>query len=96
MLKDHNLEPRLQGVYESSMAGTLLIRAREGGGVARLPESLIEADLSSKTLVCTGNDAWTVALDIRLHRNEEHSNQLTRSVWAFLAAQQPRRQHSGS
>ena len=84
MFQNHGLGPRLQTVYENSMAGALLIRAREGSGVAWLPESLIAADLASKTLVHTGSDAWKVVLDIRLYRNKQHSNQLTRSIWSFL------------
>ena len=69
---------------EQSMAGALLMRARDGSGLAWLPESLIEADLERKTLVRTGSDSWTVALDIRLHRNKKNSNHLTRSIWSFL------------
>jgi DNA-binding transcriptional LysR family regulator len=88
MFQDHKLEPRLQSVYENSMAGALLIRARDGTGVAWLPESLIDADLVSKTLVRTGREDWTVALDIRLYRNEQYSNRLTRSIWSFLEARQ--------
>lgn len=88
MFKDHKLAPRLQSVYENSMAGALLIRAREGTGVAWLPESLIDADLASQTLVRTGSKDWTVALDIRLYRNEQYSNHLTRSIWSFLGARQ--------
>ena len=53
-----------------------------------LPESLIEADLARESLVRTGSNAWTVALDIRLHRNTEYSNHLTRSIWAFLKDRQ--------
>ena len=86
VLHDHQLGARLQSVYENSMAGALLIRAREGSGVAWLPESLIEADLLSKTLVRTGGDNLNVALDIRLHRNRQYSNHLTRSIWSFLEA----------
>ena len=88
MLQHHKLGPRLQSVYENSMAGALLMRARDGSGLAWLPESLIEADLERNTLVRTGSDSWTVALDIRLHRNKKHSNHLTRSIWSFLKARQ--------
>lgn len=95
LLKQYNLIPRLKDVFENSMAGALLIRVREGGGIAWLPESLIEADLASGTLVRTGDDAWTVDLDIRLHRNAAHSNNLTRSVWAFLSTQRLFPQKSG-
>lgn len=84
MLQRYKLGPRLQSIYENSMAGALLMRARDGSGLAWLPESLIEADLERKTLVRAGSDSWTVALDIRLHRNKKNSNHLTRSIWSFL------------
>ena len=90
MFQDQKLAPRLYSVYENSMAGALLIRAREGGGVAWLPESLIEADLISEALVRTGCETWTVALDIRLYRNEQYSNRQTRSIWSFLEARRSR------
>ena len=88
MFKEHGLEPTLNSVYETSMAGSLLIRAREGIGVAWLPESLIEADITRNSLVRVGNKDWAVDLEIRLFRNVEFSNHLTRSMWAFLKAQQ--------
>jgi len=84
LFKEHNLQSQLQSVYENPIAGALLIRVREGSGVAWLPESLVEADLASGTLVLTGDDAWKVALDIRLYRNKQQSNSLTRSIWLFL------------
>ena len=87
LFQQYNLGASLNCVYEDSIAGALLIRTREGGGVAWLPESLIEADLASETLVRTGSDAWMVELDIRLHRNKQFSNRMTQSIWAFLEKQ---------
>lgn len=88
MFTAHKLEGRLHTVYENSMAGALRIRARDGSGVAWLPESLIEPDLARKILVRTGHKDWTVPLDIRLLRNKEHLNRLTRSIWSFLEVRQ--------
>jgi LysR family transcriptional regulator, hypochlorite-specific transcription factor HypT len=88
VFEDHNLYARLTSIYENSIAGALLIRLREGEGVAWLPESLIEADLVNGSLVRTGEKAWQVPLDIRLHRNPKYSNALTRSIWSFLQEQQ--------
>ncbi len=88
MLQRFELGPRLQTVYENSMAGALRIRARDGSGVAWLPESLIEPDLARNILVRTGSDDWTVALEIRLYRNKRHLNRLTRSIWSFLEVRQ--------
>lgn len=88
MLERFNLAPRLQAVYENSMAGALRIRARDGGGIAWLPKSLIEPDLARGLLVQTGHADWTVDLEIRLQRNKQNLNQLTRSIWAFLEVRQ--------
>ena len=88
MFERFNLRTRLQAVYENSMAGALRIRARDGSGIAWLPQSLIEPDLSRGILVRTGHDDWTVDLEIRLQRNKRHVNKLTRSIWSFLEVRQ--------
>lgn len=87
LFRENNLQARLLSVYENPIAGSLLIRVREGSGVAWLPESLIEADITTSTLLRTGDDAWTVELDIRLYRNEQESNNLTRSIWSFMESE---------
>ncbi len=83
-----NLTPRLQTVYENAMAGALRIRARDGAGVAWLPRSLVAPDLASNLLVRTGAPDWEVPLEIRIHRNTDHSNRLTRAIWSFLEVRQ--------
>lgn len=88
VFRRHGLEARLQTVYENSMAGALRIRARDGDGVAWLPESLVAPDLDAGILVRTGHEDWTVDLEIRLYRDTAHSNHLTRSIWSFLDVRQ--------
>jgi DNA-binding transcriptional LysR family regulator len=82
------LPERLQTVYENSMAGALRIRARDGAGVAWLPESLVSPDIENGLLVRTGDRDWDVDLEVRLYRKLENSNRLTRSIWAFLAVRE--------
>ena len=84
MLENQGLSAKLRTVYENSMAGALRIRARSGDGVAWLPRSLVAPDLESGTLVRTGQADWDVPIEIRLYRNPERSNHLTRSIWTFL------------
>ncbi len=84
LLIARNLHRRLRTVYENSMAGALRIRARAGDGVAWLPKSLVAPDLESRLLVRAGEVDWAVDLDIRLHRNSQHTNRITRSIWSFL------------
>ena len=88
LLERKKLYSRLRTVYENSMAGALRIRARDGAGVAWLPYSLVAPDLEYGLLMKTGEPAWEVELEIRLHRNKEHANHLTRSIWAFLAVRE--------
>lgn len=83
------LHGRLRTVYENSMTGALRIRARDGAGVAWLPESLVDPDIATGLLVRTGAPAWTVYLDICLLRNRARTNRVTRSIWAHLASGPP-------
>ena len=82
MLQANHLDARLTCIYKNSIAGALLIRVRDGSGVAWLPESLIDADLANNILVRTGHEDWIVPLDIRLYFNPQNANALTRSIWA--------------
>jgi len=88
LMASTNLPDRLQTVYENAMAGALRIRARDGAGVAWLPESLVAPDLDSGLLVKTGDPGWTVPLEIRLLREHQNSNHLTRAIWSFLAVRE--------
>ena len=83
-LEQHRLKSRLRTVYENSMAGALRMRARAGDGVAWLPQSLVAPDIAAGLLVETGNETWSVPLEIRLFRNQERTNRTTRSIWSFL------------
>ncbi|MBV2361575.1 LysR family transcriptional regulator [Thalassococcus sp. CAU 1522] len=84
----HGISDRLRTVYENSMAGALRIRARNGDGVAWLPKSLVQPDLDGGILVRTGHPDWVVDLSIRLFRNKERSNRVTRAIWTFLEVRQ--------
>lgn len=87
VFETYDLTPRLRTVYENSMAGALRIRARAGDGVAWLPKSLVAPDLQTGALVRTGARDWDVPLEIRLFRNEERTNRVTRAIWTFLERQ---------
>ena len=88
LLETASIKNRLSVVYENSMAGALRIRARDGDGVAWLPHSLVSPDLEAGLLVITGKENWRVDLEIRLLRNKEHTNIVTRRIWAFLVTRQ--------
>ncbi len=84
LVRAKGLGNRLHTVYENSMAGALRIRARDGAGVAWLPESLVAPDLSAGILVRTGPADWCIDLDVRLMRSKKNTNHLTRTIWSFL------------
>jgi len=88
LFRAESLPQRLRIVYENAMAGALRIRARDGHGVAWLPQSLVAPDLQAGILVRTGKPDWSVRLEIRLFRNKAFSNRLTRSIWSFLEVRQ--------
>ncbi|MEW9922086.1 LysR substrate-binding domain-containing protein [Marimonas sp. MJW-29] len=88
LFAEHGISEHLRTVYENAMAGALRIRARAGEGVAWLPKSLVLPDLESGILVRTGDPAWAVDLSIRLFRNKERSNRVTRAIWSFLEVRQ--------
>ena len=84
ILKKQNLISRLSPVYENSMSGALRIQARDGLGVAWLPQSLVESDISSGLLTWAGGEEWAIDVDIRLHRLRRNHNMLIRKIWTFL------------
>ena len=89
LLKARKVQDRLSVVYENSMVGALRIRARDGSGVAWLPQSLVQPDLEAGQLALAGPVAerggWSIGLEIRLHRINANTNPLTRKIWTFLA-----------
>jgi DNA-binding transcriptional LysR family regulator len=90
LMASRRLKGRLNIVYENSMVGALRVRARDGHGVAWLPRSLVMPDLEAGHLALAGRYNWSVQLDIRIYRLEANANQLTRKIWNFLAAREPK------
>ena len=88
LMNEKQIKRRLSLVYENSMAGALRIRARDGEGVAWLPQSLVAPDIEAGLLIVTGKKDWKIDLDIRLLRQHTHTNKLTRDIWAFLSTRQ--------
>lgn len=89
LIHAYDLGRRLTVVYENSMGGALRMRARDGAGVAWLPQSLVAPDLEAGLMVRTGDPAWEVALEIRIHRLRARTNRLTRAMWSYLAVREP-------
>ena len=72
----------LETVFTSHLAATLLSMARAGDGVAWLPRTLAEEDISAGLLVEAGNPDLEIPIEIRLFRPVARQSHPAESVWA--------------
>jgi DNA-binding transcriptional LysR family regulator len=84
LIEKRGLGSRLSVIYENAMSGALRVRARDGLGVAWLPESLVDPDLEAGNLAWAGGDDLAVEVEIRLHRKSGNRNLLVQRIWTFL------------
>ncbi len=77
---------RLETVFTSHLAAVLRTLARDGRGVAWLPESLVADDLAQGTLARAGGAGWDVAVEIRLFRPRARQSPAAEALWALAAA----------
>ena len=74
----------LETVFTSHLAATLLTMAREGHGVAWLPLTLAEEDLTRTRLVRAGPERFDIPIEIRLFRAFDCRNHATDALWSLL------------
>jgi DNA-binding transcriptional LysR family regulator len=79
-MKDHTFS--LETVFTSHLAATLLSMARAGDGVAWLPRTLAEEDISAGLLVEAGNPDLDIPIEIRLFRPVARQSHAAESVWS--------------
>jgi DNA-binding transcriptional LysR family regulator len=72
----------LETIFTSHLAATLLSMARAGDGVAWLPRTLAEDDISAGLLVEAGDPDLEIPIEIRLFRPVALQNDAAESVWA--------------
>jgi DNA-binding transcriptional LysR family regulator len=72
----------LETVFTSHLAATLISMARAGDGVAWLPRTLAEEDISAGLLVEAGNRELEIPIEIRLFRPVARQGQAAETVWA--------------
>ncbi|KQP76561.1 LysR family transcriptional regulator [Methylobacterium sp. Leaf111] len=70
--------------FTSHLAATLTTMAREGHGVAWLPQTVAAEDQARGQLVRAGPDACDVPIEIRLFRSPECRNHAADALWAYL------------
>uniref|UniRef100_UPI0005B29980 LysR substrate-binding domain-containing protein n=1 Tax=Methylobacterium sp. B34 TaxID=95563 RepID=UPI0005B29980 len=77
----------LDTVFTSHLAAVLRTLARDGRGVAWLPESLIAEDLARGSLVRAGvpagDERWTVPVQIRLVRPRARQSKAAETFWTL-------------
>ncbi len=70
-----------QTVFTAHLASVLRTMALEGRGIAWLPRSLINEDLSTGKLVSCASETWNVDLEIRLYRAHAQLGRSAEALW---------------
>jgi DNA-binding transcriptional LysR family regulator len=74
-------EIRADVVFTAHAASVLKTMAVDGRGVAWLPKTLIGEDLAAGRLVAAGDDSWSIAVDIRLFRQQSTMHPAAEKFW---------------
>jgi len=72
----------LETVFTSHLAATLLSMARAGDGVAWLPRTLAEEDISAGLLVEAGSAELEIPIEIRLFRPVARQSKAVEAIWS--------------
>ena len=75
-------------VFTAHLASVLRTMALDGRGLAWLPKTLIGEDLSSGRLVAVGDESWSIAVDIRLFRQEAPMPPAAETFWRTIVTPQ--------
>ncbi|MEB0041319.1 MULTISPECIES: LysR family transcriptional regulator [unclassified Pseudomonas] len=83
-LQGEHSPPALNTVFSSHLAAVLLSMALEGKGIAWLPRSLAEQEVSSGKLVRALDERWDIPVEIRLFRPNAALSDFAEDFWARL------------
>jgi DNA-binding transcriptional LysR family regulator len=72
----------LASIFTSHLAATLLSMARAGDGVAWLPRTLAEEDISAGLLVEAGRPELEIPIEIRLFRPVARQSKAVEAIWS--------------
>ena len=81
-------EIRADVVFTAHLASVLRTMALDGRGVAWLPKTLIGDDLAGGRLVAVGDESWSIAVDIRLFRQEATMHPAAERFWRTIVEPQ--------
>lgn len=79
----------LDTVFTSHLAAVLRTLARDGRGVAWLPDSLIADDMAQGRLVRAGGAGWEIPVEVRLYRPRARQSPAAEAFWALATEQAP-------
>jgi DNA-binding transcriptional LysR family regulator len=84
MLARRSAPAYLERVFVSHLAAVLASMAREGRGLAWLPESQVVDDLDGRRLVPAGDETWVIPIEIRLFRSNEPLPPKSEEFWSYV------------
>ena len=76
----------LQVVFTASLASALKSMALEGRGLAWLPQSLVQEELTARRLQVAGPVHWRLPLEIRLYRDPHAISGYAEAFWQAASA----------
>jgi DNA-binding transcriptional LysR family regulator len=75
----------LQKTLTAQLAATLLTMAREGDGIAWLPQTLAHDDIAAGRLVDPGHGSYSIEVEIRLFRASRRQAPTAEAFWGSVA-----------
>ena len=72
-------------VFTSHLAAALLSMARDGSGIAWLPQSLVEQDIKDGRLARAGDESFDIPLEIRLFRPHARQSRAAEALWQSVS-----------
>jgi LysR family transcriptional regulator, hypochlorite-specific transcription factor HypT len=84
MLARRSDPAHFERVFVSHLAAVLESMAREGRGLAWLPESQVVDDLNGGRLVLAGDETWVIPIEIRLFRSNEPLPPKAEEFWSHV------------
>jgi len=75
----------LDTVFTAHLAAALQTMARQGHGIAWLPQSLAADDLSAGRLMSAGSEEFSVPVEIRLFRAGARKSDIAETFWQAVS-----------
>lgn len=86
MLARRSDPAHLERVFVSHLAAVLQSMAREGRGLAWLPENQVVDDLNGGRLVPVGDESWVIPIEIHLFRANDPLPPKSEEFWSHVIA----------